>query len=112
MSEYQYYDFRAIDQSLTAAQKASVASLSSRAQVSSQRAEFVYHYGDFRGNVTQLMRGTFDVMLYIANWGNASLNVKAAQGIVWGRRRIRHSCSGSWGQAPCWALSVCWSGSG
>ena len=69
MIEYQYYDFRAVDQSLTAEQKASVASLSSRAQVSSQRAEFVYHYGDFRGNVIQLMRDTFDIMLYIANWG-------------------------------------------
>ncbi|MGB5598554.1 MAG: hypothetical protein WBM66_07515 [Thiothrix litoralis] len=73
MSEYQYYDFRAIDRSLTAEQKASVASLSSRAEVSQQRAEFVYHYGDFRGNVTQLMSDTFDMMLYVANWGTQRL---------------------------------------
>ena len=73
MSEYQYYDFRAIDRSLTAEQKASVASLSSRAEVSQQRAEFVYHYGDFRGNVTQLMSDTFDMMLYVANWGTHRL---------------------------------------
>ncbi len=73
MSEYQYYDFRAIEQSLTAEQRANIASLSSRAQVSSQRAEFVYHYGDFRGNVTQLMRETFDMMLYVANWGTRRL---------------------------------------
>lgn len=73
MSEYQYYDFRAIDKPLTPKQRADVASLSSRANVTAQRAEFVYHYGDFRGNEKALIGDTFDMMLYVANWGTRRL---------------------------------------
>lgn len=69
MSEYQYYDFRCIDKPLTASQKETVSDLSSRAHVTSYSATFVYNYGDFHGSVSKLMLNTFDIMLYIANWG-------------------------------------------
>jgi hypothetical protein len=42
MSEYQYYEFRAIDHPLTDEQKEEVASLSRRAYVTSHQASFVY----------------------------------------------------------------------
>lgn len=48
MSEYQYYEFRAIDRPLTEAQKSKISALSSRAHVTSRMASFVYNYGDFR----------------------------------------------------------------
>lgn len=73
MSEYQYYDFRTLDAPLTPAQKESMYNLSSRAEVTSQRAQFIYNYGDFRGNVEKLMSNTFDMMLYVANWGSRRL---------------------------------------
>jgi hypothetical protein len=73
MSEYQYYDFRAIDAPLTLGQKEEVSSLSSRAQVTNRRAQFIYHYGDFRGDVKQLMSDSFDMMLYVSNWGSQRL---------------------------------------
>jgi hypothetical protein len=73
MSEYQYYEFRAIDHPLTEEQKEEVASLSSRAYVTSHQASFVYNYGDFRGNEEQLMTDHFDIMLYMANWGTRRL---------------------------------------
>lgn len=73
MSEYQYYDFRAIDAPLTAAQKAAVASLSSRSQVTNRRAQFTYNYGDFHGDVEQLMSDSFDMMLYVSNFGTQRL---------------------------------------
>ena len=73
MSEYQYYEFKAIDKALTEKQIASLHQLSSRAEVSSYHASFVYHYGDFRGNVEQLMRTSFDAMVYLANWGSRRL---------------------------------------
>jgi hypothetical protein len=73
MSEYQYYEFRAIDHPLTADQKAAVSALSSRAQVTSHTASFVYHYGDFRGDPEQLTTDFFDAMLYMANWGSRRL---------------------------------------
>jgi len=50
MSEYQYYEFRSIDNPLTKNQKKEIHSLSSRAEVSSRKASFVYHYGDFCGD--------------------------------------------------------------
>lgn len=73
MSEYQYYEFRAIDKPLTEAQKAKVSALSSRADVSSHSATFVYHYSDFRGDTEKLMTEYFDTMLYMANWGSRRL---------------------------------------
>ncbi|NOQ14664.1 MAG: hypothetical protein GQ583_09350 [Methyloprofundus sp.] len=73
MSEYQYYEFKAIDNALNENQKAELHQLSSRAEVSSHHASFVYHYGDFRGNVEQLMQSSFDAMVYLSNWGNKRL---------------------------------------
>lgn len=73
MSEYQYYEFRAIDHPLTEAQKLKISALSSRARVTSHMASFVYNYGDFRGNPEQFMRDYFDAMVYMANWGSRRL---------------------------------------
>ncbi len=73
MSEYQYYEFRSIDQFLTEDQVEDIRSLSSRASVYPHQAVFVYNYGDFRGNVEQLMTEYFDIMLYMANWGSRRL---------------------------------------
>lgn len=73
MSEYQYYEFRTIDHPLTEQQREYVASLSSRAYVTSHMASFVYNYGDFRGNTERLMADYFDIMLYMANWGSRRL---------------------------------------
>lgn len=69
MSEYQYYDFRAIDRSLTPSQMEELRHLSSRATVTNRRAEFVYQYGDFRGNDEKLVQEMFDMMLYVNNMG-------------------------------------------
>jgi len=82
MSEYQYYDFRAIDKPLNADQRAAVASLSSRAEVSSRQAVFVYNYGDFRGDVDELMADAFDMMLYVANWGSRQLMIRLPANLV------------------------------
>ncbi|MGB0847696.1 MAG: hypothetical protein ACPGSM_13275 [Thiolinea sp.] len=73
MSEYQYYDFRAIDRSLTPAQKDELVRLSSRAQITNRRAEFIYNHGDFRGNPEQLIQEMFDMMLYVTNWDTRRL---------------------------------------
>ncbi|MBL0701999.1 MAG: hypothetical protein JJV91_00790 [Desulfosarcina sp.] len=73
MSEYQYYEFRAIDTPLAESQKAEVSRLSSRAYVTSHSATFVYNYSDFSGNTEKLMATYFDSMLYMANWGTRQL---------------------------------------
>ena len=50
MSEYQYYEFLAIDRPLTSRQLEEVRGYSSRAEISSTRFVNEYHYGDFRGD--------------------------------------------------------------
>ena len=82
MSEYQYYEFRAIDRPLTEEQRQEVASLSSRAHVTSYQASFVYNYGDFRGDAEQLLTDHFDMMLYMANWGTRHLMIRIPSSLI------------------------------
>jgi len=56
MSEYQYYEFLAIDQPLSEKEQAEVGSYSSRAEVSPTRAVFTYNYGDFRGDPRKILQ--------------------------------------------------------
>lgn len=69
MSEYQYYEFQAIDRPLTKAEMAELRALSTRASISPTRFVNVYNWGDFRGDPLALMKQYFDAFLYVANWG-------------------------------------------
>ncbi len=69
MSEYQYYEFLAIDRPLDAAEQAEVRSLSTRARITATSFVNEYHWGDFRGDPDRLMERYYDAHLYVANWG-------------------------------------------
>ena len=69
MSEYQYYEFLALDKPLTDEQRAELRKLSSRAEITATRFVNEYNYGDFRGSPEKLMERYFDAFLYLANWG-------------------------------------------
>lgn len=73
MSEYQYYEFRAIDQPLSPDEVAEIAEISSRADIYQHRAKFVYNYGDFRTDPKHILAKYFDAMIYLANWGTKRL---------------------------------------
>jgi hypothetical protein len=73
MSEFQYYEFQAIDRPLTREEQAEVATLSSRVQLSSRRAVFTYSYGNFRGDPKKVLARYFDAMLYQSNWGSRQI---------------------------------------
>ena len=73
MSEFQCYQFKAIDRPLTESERKEVGSWSSRAQVSAHSATFIYHYGDFRQDEEKVVEQYFDAMLYFANWGTRRL---------------------------------------
>jgi hypothetical protein len=73
MSEYQYYDFRAIDRPLTSSQRAELGKISTRAEISSTSFTNFYTFGDFRGNPVALVERYFDAFLYLANWGTREL---------------------------------------
>lgn len=69
MSEYQYYEFLAIDRPLDDDEQADVRSLSTRASITATSFVNEYHWGDFKGDPNQLMERYYDAHLYVANWG-------------------------------------------
>jgi len=73
VSEYQYYEFLAIDRPLTAEQQAAVRELSTRARISATSFMNEYHWGDFKGDPLELVRRHYDAHLYYANWGTRRL---------------------------------------
>jgi hypothetical protein len=69
VSEYQYYEFVALDRPLTTAEQAEVRQLSTRATITATSFTNEYHWGDFKGSPDELMRRYYDAHLYFANWG-------------------------------------------
>jgi|688.fasta_scaffold210113_3 hypothetical protein len=76
MSEYQYYEFCQINKPLSKEARQEMRSLSSRANIGSHGASYVYNYGDFRGDPKQLLLKYFDVFFYISNFGTVELIFK------------------------------------
>ena len=69
MSEYQYYEFLAIDRPLDDDEQAEVRSLSTRARITATSFVNEYHWGDFRGHPKLLMESYYDAHLHVCNWG-------------------------------------------
>ncbi len=82
MSEYQYYEFRALDRRLTSEQQKQLRSLSSRAEISATRFTNEYSYGDFRGDPGRLLEEYFDAYLYAANWGTRELAFRLPRALL------------------------------
>lgn len=76
MSEYQYYEFAALDQPLSARQQAELRARSSRATITSGSFINEYHWGDLKGDPLEWMHRYFDAHLYSANWGHCLLMLK------------------------------------
>ncbi len=73
MSEYQYYEFRAIDRPLNQREMDELRALSTRAEIRPTSFTNTYHWGDFKGNPATLMDRYFDAFVYVANWGTHRL---------------------------------------
>jgi len=69
VSEYQYYDFRAMDRALTRAEMAELRSISTRAVITSTSFTNDYEWGDLKANPLKLLEKYFDAFVYVANWG-------------------------------------------
>ncbi len=76
MSEYQYYNFQAIDRPLSSAEMKSLRNISSRAEITPVSFVNEYNWGDLKANPRDLMRQFFDVHVYLANWGSAVLMLR------------------------------------
>jgi hypothetical protein len=82
MSEYQYYEFRAVDCPLSAADQRALRQISARATITSTSFVNTYNWGDFKGDPDRLMERYFDLFLYLANWGSRRLSVRLPARIV------------------------------
>ena len=82
MSEYQYYEFQAIDRPLTPVEQEKVASLSSRVDPHPTSAVFIYHYSGFRGEPLEVLQRYYDAFFYIASWGTTRLAFRLPRHLV------------------------------
>jgi hypothetical protein len=69
MSEYQYYEFRALDRTLNTKEMGVLRSISSRAEITSTSFINTYNWGDLKADPDKLIEKYFDAFLYVANWG-------------------------------------------
>jgi hypothetical protein len=76
MSEYQYYEFRAVDRPLDDRQMRELRAVSSRAVITPTSFTNEYNWGDFRGSPDKWMEKYFDAFLYLANWGARRLMLR------------------------------------
>ena len=81
MSEYQYYEFAAIDGPISDEGLRYARGCSSRANVSRVRWQNTYTFGDFHGSVDTLLK-YYDAHFYIANWGTVRLGLAFPKGVI------------------------------
>jgi hypothetical protein len=76
MSEYQYYEFQAIDRPLTSKEMNELRAYSSRARITPSSFVNDYSWGSFKGDEDAWMAKYFDAFLYLANWGTHILKLR------------------------------------
>ena len=81
MSEYQYYEFAAIDGPISDEGMQYARGCSTRASVSRMRWQNTYTFGDFHGSVDTLLK-YYDAHFYIANWGSVRLGLAFPKGAL------------------------------
>ena len=101
MSEYQYYEFQAIDRPLSEADRRALRDLSTRARITATSFTNSYEWGDFKGDPAKLMERWFDLHLYLANWGSRRLMIRLPARMV-----DRHLLNTFLGEVDCAELRV------
>lgn len=76
MSEYQYYEFAAVEQPLDQRALKQLRALSTRAEITSTSFINHYNWGNFRGDPAALLERYFDFFLYLANWGTHTIALR------------------------------------
>lgn len=102
MSEYQYFEFQALDRPLTEREVRELRAYSSRATIT--RTRFVNHYewGNFKGDPSTWMEKYFDAFLYFANCGTHALSFRLPRRVLapkiarryWGGRTVAIRAAG------------------
>jgi hypothetical protein len=82
LSEYQYYEFVAVDRPLTAREMQELRAVSSRAVITATRFTNHYEWGSFKGDPRAWMERYFDAFLYFANWGTHELMLRLPRRVL------------------------------
>lgn len=82
MSEYQYYEFLAIDRPLSSEEMKELRSISSRAEITPTSFCNVYNYGDLNASTEKLMEKYFDAHVYVSNWGTYEFQLRFPLGVI------------------------------
>ena len=82
MSEYQYYEFQAVDRSLTPAEMSELRALSTRAVITRNSFTNTYNYGDFRGDPRKLMESYLDAHVYVSNFGTNTFMLRLPRTVL------------------------------
>jgi len=82
VSEYQYYEFQAIDRPLSEDDQAALRALSTRARITASGFTNHYEWGDLKGDPRQLMERWFDLHLYLTNWATRRLMMRFPKRLV------------------------------
>lgn len=91
MSEYQYFEFQAIDRPLTQLEIRELRGYSSRATITPTRFVNEYQWGDFKGDPKRWIEKYFDAFFYVANWGTRRLMLRLPHDLV-DLKAIRRYC--------------------
>lgn len=100
MSEYQYYEFQAVDRPLTEDEMREVGAYSSRAEITPTRFVNEYSWGDFKGRPHQWMERWYDAFLYLANRGSRQLMFRLPASVL-DLETAKRYCTGE--SASAWA---------
>jgi hypothetical protein len=76
MSEYQYYEFQAVDRPLNDKEMNELRSFSTRAEITPHSFINDYSWGSFKGDEDRWIEKYFDGFLYYANWGTHILKLR------------------------------------
>lgn len=76
MSEYQYYEFLAVDRPLTEKEMDELRRFSGRAEITPTNFVVSYSYGDFKGDADLWMEKYFDAFLSMACWGTHTFKLR------------------------------------
>jgi hypothetical protein len=82
LSEYQYYEFLAVDRPLDQAAQAKLRAISTRARITATSFANHYEWGDLKADPMALLAAHFDLHVYVANWGSRTFAMRVPAALV------------------------------
>jgi len=93
VSEFQYYEFRALDRSLSQREMRELRAISTRAEITPTSFVNTYEWGDLKGDPNRFMEKYFDAFVYVSNWGTREFMLRLPEKRL-DRRTIAAYCRG------------------